>query len=106
MIVISFLVIFFAKMIDLSLETIRTILVVHNRKVTAFFVGFVEALIFISVITFVLRSVNTLSNIIAYAAGFAAGTYLGTYLEFKLEAFAKNLAQTRKKRSLLSLLKK
>jgi len=54
-------------------------------KVRAAILGFIEVLIWITVITQLLQHLDNWLNLIAYAGGFAAGTYLGIMLENKLK---------------------
>ena len=79
------LFIFIARIGDVSLGTIRIIFVARGMKVRAAILGFIEVLIWITVITQLLQHLDNWLNLIAYAGGFAAGTYLGIMLENKLK---------------------
>lgn len=79
------LFIFFARIGDVSLGTIRIIFVSRSMKFRAALLGFIEVLIWITVVTQLLQHLDNWMNLIAYAGGFAAGTYLGIILENKLK---------------------
>lgn len=78
-------VIFFLRIVDVSLTTIRTISLVHGRIVLAVTLGFFEVLIWISVVSQVLVAVRENPIVlVAYAAGFAVGNGVGILLERKI----------------------
>lgn len=76
--------IFFSRVFDVSLGTIRIIFVNKGMKYIAPLIGFFEVLIWLIVINQVINKMNTPINYFAYAAGFAAGNFMGIYLEGKL----------------------
>lgn len=78
------LLIFFARVLDVSLGTMRIIFVSRNLKKLAPIVGFFEVLIWIIVIGQVMQNLNSIAHYVAYAAGFAAGNYVGIVIEEKL----------------------
>ena len=71
------LLIFLARMTDVSLATVRAMLVIRGLKQFAPFIGFVEALIWILAVTTLIKQIDTPLCYIAYAGGFAMGTYVG-----------------------------
>ena len=78
------LIIFFARVTDVSLGTLRVQLIVRRKKVLAAAIGFVEVLIFIMIVSRVIQDIQHLPYVLAYAGGFATGTLLGIYLSEKL----------------------
>lgn len=76
--------IFFARIVDVSLGTIRTICVVYGRRVTAWILGFFEVLVWILVVSKVLTNMNDLRYAIAYALGFATGNYIGITIDKRI----------------------
>jgi uncharacterized protein YebE (UPF0316 family) len=78
------LLIFFARVVDVSLGTIRILFVARQRKFLAASVGFCEVLIWLLVITQVFQSLAEWYHYVAYAAGFATGNYVGILLEERL----------------------
>jgi len=96
------LLIFVARIFDVSIGTLRIIFLNKGYGSIAPILGFFEVLIWIVVIGQVMQNVNSLVNYIAYAGGFAAGTYVGMRIEQRL-AIGTNLIQviTRKAASRL-----
>ena len=78
------LLIFFARIIDVTLGTLRIIFISRGRKYLAPLLGFVEVLIWVAVISQLVRGANNLVAYLAYAAGFAAGNFIGMFIEDKL----------------------
>ncbi len=76
--------IIFAKIIDVSLGTIRIILVSKGSKSLAPILGFFEVLVWIVAIGQVMQNLTNPINYIAYALGFAIGNYVGIIIEGKL----------------------
>lgn len=76
--------VFFARVIDVSLGTLRIIFISRGKKYLAPLLGFLEVLIWISVVAQVVRGVNDPITYLAYAAGFAAGNFAGMYIEDRL----------------------
>lgn len=73
-----------AKIIDVSLGTLRIILIAKGAKKLAPFLGFIEVLVWIITIGQVMKNLTNPYNYIAYAVGFAAGNYVGILIEQKL----------------------
>lgn len=78
------LAVFLARVADVSLGTVRTILVFRAYRFTAAIVGFFEVLIWIAAAGAVLSDLSAWYVAVAYALGFATGTYLGIWLDGKL----------------------
>jgi uncharacterized protein YebE (UPF0316 family) len=78
------LLIFFARMTDVTLMTLRIIFVSRGKRYLAPLLGFVEVFIWIAVVSQIIRGANNLVAYLAYAAGFAAGSYVGIYIENRL----------------------
>jgi uncharacterized protein YebE (UPF0316 family) len=78
------LLIFFARICDVSMGTIRVIFVSRGYRYLAPVLGFFEISIWLLAISQVMRDINDVSIYIAYAAGFAMGTFVGIWLEEKL----------------------
>lgn len=70
--------IFFARILDVSLATVRTMLTVKGKSKTAACVGFIEIIIWFLVVRTAFNSDEAgIILAIAYAGGFATGTYIG-----------------------------
>ncbi|MDI9475424.1 MAG: DUF2179 domain-containing protein [Natronincolaceae bacterium] len=82
--ILGYLLIFFARLADVSLATFRMIMVIRGKRIIAACIGFVEATIYILAVGKVLSAMNNPLNILAYALGFATGNYVGIFLEEKM----------------------
>ena len=78
------LLIFIARIFDVSVGTIRIILIAKGLRKFAPLLGFFESLIWILAVSQIMMHLNNFYYYIAYASGFATGTYLGMILEEKL----------------------
>jgi uncharacterized protein YebE (UPF0316 family) len=76
--------IFALRVTDMSLDTLRVLFVMRGRKPVAWILGFFQAAVFVMAITFVLRDLTNILNIIGYAAGFATGIVVGMTIEERL----------------------
>ena len=79
------IVIFLARVSDVSLGTVRTMSIVQGRTKMAFFLGFVEISMWLLVISAVISKITT-SPILAlfYALGFSTGNVVGIMIERRL----------------------
>jgi len=78
------LFIFVARIFDVSIGTLRIILVNRVYKILAPTLGFVEVFIWVVAISKIMENLDNWVNYIFYAAGFATGNFVGMYLEEKL----------------------
>jgi len=76
--------IFFARIADVSLGTVRVIFVSRGMKYLAPVVGFFEVLIWVVAIGQIMRNLSNPVCYLAYAGGFAAGNYVGIWIAEKL----------------------
>ena len=79
-----FLLIVVARIADVSMGTLRVAFIARGRKYFAAACGFVEVLIWISVVSRVLSGDRQFFTYVAYAAGFACGTLAGMFIEERL----------------------
>jgi uncharacterized protein YebE (UPF0316 family) len=79
------LLIFFARIADVSLGTLRITMVSRGYKWESAILGFFEVLIWVIVVAQLLTNLDHWVNYIAYAAGFSAGTFIGLYIEDKMK---------------------
>ncbi|MGB5049601.1 MAG: DUF2179 domain-containing protein [Caldilineaceae bacterium] len=75
------LLIFCLRIVDVSMGTIRMLMIMRGMRKWAVLIGFVEVTIWVVAISQVMSNLNNLWNILAYSGGFATGTYIGMYLE-------------------------
>lgn len=78
------LMIFAARICDVTIGTIRIILVARGQKVVAPILGFVEVFIWIVAIGQIMGNLDNWVTYIFYAAGFATGNYVGMVVEEKI----------------------
>ena len=84
------LVIFLARVLDVSLGTFRVQFIIRRKKVLAALTGFIEVLIFILIVSRVIQDVQHWPYVLAYAGGFATGTLLGMHIS---ELLSKQIVQ-------------
>ncbi len=77
----SSLLIFLARVTDVSLGTLRYSSVVQGRKYAAAMFGFVEVLLWITVVSRVVTHLTSPAYYIAFALGFASGQLVGVTIE-------------------------
>ncbi len=78
------LLIFFARVCDVTLSTIRIIFVMNGKRNIAPILGFFEAFIWLLAIGQIISQVDNIFAYLAYAGGFATGTFIGMYVEERL----------------------
>jgi len=78
------LLIFLARIVDVSLQTIRIIFVSRGRKLLAPILGFFEVVIWLLAISQIMKNVSNVASYLAYGGGFAMGTYVGLLIEEKM----------------------
>ena len=76
--------IFMARVIDVSMGTVRVIFVSRGLKYLAPVVGFFEILIWLLAIGQIMKNLSNPACYIAYAGGFAMGNYVGICIAGKL----------------------
>ena len=78
------LLIFLARVADVSMETIRVVYISRGIKYLAPIIAFFEIIIWLLAMEVVLKDLSNIPNFFAYALGFATGTYVGLVIEEKL----------------------
>ena len=73
--------IFFARICDVSMETIRVIYISKGIKVLSAVIAFFEISIWLLAMEVVLSNLSNIATFLAYAFGFASGTYIGLFIE-------------------------
>lgn len=77
--------IFFAKTVEVSLATIRTVLITRGEKLWGALIGFVEVVLWLYLVASIVTNVTEDPiKVIFYSLGFSFGNYVGTILEEKL----------------------
>ena len=83
-VVLMSVAIFVARIADVSLSTVRTVLVVQGAKLLAWVFGFVEVLIWILVVAKVIQNLEDPIYAVMYALGAATGSYVGVLIEQRM----------------------
>ena len=78
------ILIFCARICDVSLGTIRVIFISKGIKYIAPVIGFFEVIIWLLAIGQVMNNLTNVIAYIAYGAGFASGTFIGMVIEEKI----------------------
>lgn len=78
------LMIFLARIMDVSIGTLRLIFVSKGYKFYAPILGFFEVIIWLLAIGQIMQHLDNLLCYVAYGLGFATGNYIGIYLDEKL----------------------
>lgn len=81
--VLPFLI-FLARISDVTIGTIRIVMVAKGQKMIAPILGFFEVLIWLIAISKIIQNLDNWVCYIAYGAGFATGNYIGMIIEEKL----------------------
>lgn len=81
MLLLTCLKIFAARIIDVSLGTLRTVFFVKGKTIEPFIIAFFEVLIWYAIAREAINTEgNTILIAISYAAGYATGTFIGSKL--------------------------
>ncbi|MDY0388485.1 MAG: DUF2179 domain-containing protein [Methanolobus sp.] len=86
------LLIFFARVIDVTFGTLRIIFISRGMKLLAPIVGFFEIFIWLLAIGQIFQDSGSFINMLAYAGGFAVGNYVGIVVEERM-AMGFNIVQ-------------
>lgn len=78
------ILIFIARVADVSFGTIRIILISRGSKFIAPIFGFFEIIIWLFAISQIMQNLTNITYYLAYAFGFAAGTFVGIWVEEKM----------------------
>ncbi|MBE0637516.1 MAG: DUF2179 domain-containing protein [Bacteroidales bacterium] len=78
------LLIFFSRIADQSIGTLRLIFVSKGYKYYAPILGFFEVIIWLLAVSQILKQMDNFLYYIAYGAGFAAGNFIGIILEERI----------------------
>jgi len=76
--------IFLSRIMDVTIGTIRIVMVSKGQKLWAPFLGFFEVFIWLIAISKIFENLNNWICYFAYAGGFATGNYIGLLIEEKM----------------------
>lgn len=84
-IVLTGIFVFFARICDVSIGTVRTIVTVQGRTAVAFFLAIFEISIWVTVVSTVINQIKDRPLLVVfYAFGYATGNVVGIMVERKL----------------------
>lgn len=78
------LLIFLARVFDVTLGTLRIIFTSRGLRNLAPVLGFIETFVWIVAVSSLVKHAQNVASYIGYAGGFAMGTFVGMFLENKL----------------------
>lgn len=78
------LLIFIARICDVSINTVRIIYMLGGRRLASTALGFFEAFIWLMAIRQIFAHLDNWMSYIAYPAGFAGGIFVGMIIEEKI----------------------
>ena len=78
------LLIFSLRIIDVSLYTMRIMMVMRGRKALAWVFAICQSMVFVTAITSVISDIGNWTKVVGYAAGFATGNVVGMLIEQRL----------------------
>jgi uncharacterized protein YebE (UPF0316 family) len=78
------LLIFAIRMVNMSLDTLRLLMMMRGRKAVTWIFGFIQVLLFLYLIARVFQDINNILIVIAFCAGYATGTSLGLVFEERM----------------------
>lgn len=82
---LSYILVFLARVADVSLGTLRLMLVFRGQRLLGSLVGLFEVTLYILALGFVVERLHEAPvTLLFYALGFASGSYLGSALEERL----------------------
>ena len=81
---LQLLFIFLARIIDVSLGTIRMILIIRGDKWTAAIIGFFEIMVYTVALGMVVGALNDPVKLIIFCLGFSLGVVVGSFIEERL----------------------
>lgn len=81
---IQLLFIFFARITDVSLGTIRMILIVRGDKWPAAIIGFVEIMVYTVALGMVVGALSDPVKLVVFCLGFSLGVIVGSVIEDRL----------------------
>lgn len=76
--------IFSLRLVDMSLYSIRIMMVVRGRKGLAYLFAFCQSIVFVNALRLVFSDLGDWGKILGYTAGYASGMILGMWIEERL----------------------
>lgn len=97
------LLIFLARICDVSINTIRIIYVLGGRRMMATFLGFFESFVWLMAISQIFEHLDNWVCYVAYPGGFATGIFVGMIIEERI-AYGKVIVRIITRKDISALL--
>lgn len=75
------LVIFVIRVIGMTASTVRVLLMMRGKKLLTSIAGFIEVVLYVFAIGYVVNDLSNIWNILAYSFGFVGGTLVGMWID-------------------------
>lgn len=83
--IIAYLAIFFGKIIEVTLDTLRIVLINRGKRLPATIISFFISIIWIFIVSSIISNLSeNILKAIVYASAYALGNYMGITIENKL----------------------
>ena len=85
-------IVFFAKIIEITVQSLKTCMMVRGQRIKAACLGFIECAIWGLVISTIIATLgDNMLLLLFYCLGYASGLFIGTTLESKIALGTSNL---------------
>jgi uncharacterized protein YebE (UPF0316 family) len=78
---IGALIIFVIRIIGMSASTVRVLFMMRGQRLLTAVSGFIEVLLYVFAIGYVVNDLSNVWNVLAYSLGFVAGTLVGMWID-------------------------
>ena len=76
--------VFLARLVDVSLNTLKLKAVMRGSKISAFFIAFFEVLIYMLAASYAFKYIDNKLVLLLFCLGYAAGNYVGMIIDEKM----------------------
>jgi uncharacterized protein YebE (UPF0316 family) len=80
-VLVGALVIFTIRVVGMTASTVRVLFMMRGKKILTSIAGFIEVLLYVFAIGYVVNDLSNIWNIIAYSLGFVGGTLVGMWID-------------------------
>jgi len=80
--ILGYLFIFGARILDVSMATVRMLMIVRGKRLQAALIGFFEVIIYVVALGKVVSGLSDPGNLLAYALGFASANYIAYTISY------------------------
>jgi uncharacterized protein YebE (UPF0316 family) len=80
-VLVGALLIFVIRIIGMTASTVRVLLMMRGKKLLTAVAGFIEVMLYVIAIGYVVNDLNNIWNVLAYSLGFVGGTLVGMWID-------------------------